>query len=101
MSDLMSLSCDVPVGDLRGILSNLELAQVSLRNLRDRLVDSTDKECEDASIIISLYLSYTDQLISKASREVYGERDHNHVSSLARLLPSGTPCEKGRKYRKD
>lgn len=81
MSDLMSLSCDVPVGDLRGILSNLELAQVSLRNLRDRLVDSTDKECEDASIIISLYLSYTDQLISKASREVCGERDHNHVSS--------------------
>lgn len=74
MSDLMSLSCDVPVGDLRGILSNFELAQVSLRNLRDRLVDSTEKECEDASVIIGLYLSYTDGLIRKATREIYAKQ---------------------------
>jgi len=74
MSDLLSLSCDVPVGDLRGILSNFELAQVSLRNLRDRLVDSTEKECEDASVIIGLYLSYTDQLICKATQELYAQQ---------------------------
>lgn len=70
MREVMSLACDVAVGDLQGILSNFELAQVSLRNLRDRLVDSTEEECEDASVIIGLYLNYTDQLLSKAQREL-------------------------------
>ncbi len=73
MIQVMSLACDVAVGDLQGILSNFELAQVSLRNLRDRLVDSTEKECEDASVIIALYLNYTDQLISKAQRELHSQ----------------------------
>ncbi len=80
MSDLLSLSCDVPVGDLRGILSNFELAQVSLRNLRDRLVDSTEKECEDASVIIGLYLSYTDQLIRKATQDMHARKSRANAA---------------------
>lgn len=71
MSDLMSLSCDTPVEGLQGILGNFESAQIGLRNLRDRLVDSGEQGLvEDASIFLGLYVNYTDELIKKAYREV-------------------------------
>ncbi len=71
MSDLMSLSCDTPVEGLQGILGNLESAQIGLRNLRDRLVDSGEQGLvEDATIFLGLYLNYTDELIKKAYQQV-------------------------------
>jgi len=64
---LLSLSCDAPIESFQDILGNLEGAQVGLRKLRDRLVDSGDQGLvEEASIFIGLYLSYTDELIQKA-----------------------------------
>lgn len=64
---LLSLSCDAPVESLQDIFGNLEGAQIGLRKLRDRLVDSGDQGLvEEASIFIGLYLSYTDELIQKA-----------------------------------
>lgn len=68
---LLSLSCDAPVESFQDILGNLEGAQVGLRKLRDRLVDSGDQGLvEEASIFIGLYLSYTDELIQKAYVEM-------------------------------
>ena len=70
MNSLLSISCDTPVEGLQDILGNLESAQIGLRNLRDRLVDSGEQGLvEDASIFLGLYLSYTDELIKKAYRE--------------------------------
>lgn len=70
MKELLSLSCDVPVEGLQHVLGNLESAQIGLRNLRDRLVDSSEQGLvEDASIFLGLYLNYTDELIKKAYRE--------------------------------
>lgn len=70
MKDLLSLSCDAPVEGLQGVLGNLESAQIGLRNLRDRLVDSGEQGLvEDTSIFLGLYLNYTDELIKKAYRE--------------------------------
>ena len=70
MKELLSLSCDAPVEGLQGILGNFESAQIGLRNLRDRLVDSGEQGLvEDASIFLGLYLNYTDGLIKKAYRE--------------------------------
>ena len=71
MNSLLSISCDIPVEGLQGILGNFESAQIGLRNLRDRLVDSGEQGLvEDASIFLGLYLNYTDELIKKAYREV-------------------------------
>ncbi len=68
---LLSLSCDAPVESLQDILGNFEGAQVGLRKLRDRLVDSGEVGLvEEASIFIGLYLSYTDELIQKAYVEM-------------------------------
>ena len=70
MKELLSLSCDAPVEGLQSVLGNLESAQIGLRNLRDRLVDSGEHGLvEDASIFLGLYLNYTDGLIKKAYRE--------------------------------
>lgn len=70
MKYLLSLSCDVPVEGLPDVLGNLESAQIGLRNLRDRLVDSGEQGLvEDASIFLGLYLNYTDELIKKAYQE--------------------------------
>ncbi|CBK43663.1 protein of unknown function [Nitrospira defluvii] len=64
---LLSLSCDAPVESLQDILGNFEGAQVGLRKLRDRLVDSGEQGLvEDASIFLGLYLNYTDELIRRA-----------------------------------
>ncbi len=71
MKDLLSLSCDAPVEGLHGVLGNLESAQIGLRNLRDRLVDSGENGLvEDASIFLGLYLNYTGELIKKAYQQV-------------------------------
>ena len=71
MNSLLSISCDIPVEGLQGILGNFESAQIGLRNLRDRLVDSGEQGLvEDASIFLGLFLNYTDELIKKAYREV-------------------------------
>ena len=71
MNSLLSISCDIPVEGLQGILGNFESAQIGLRNLRDRLVDSGEQGLvEDASIFLGLYVSYTNELIKKAYREV-------------------------------
>ncbi|MBL8072553.1 MAG: hypothetical protein JNM35_15820 [Nitrospira sp.] len=71
MNSLLSISCDIPVEGLQGILGNFESAQIGLRNLRDRLVNSGEQGLvEDASIFLGLYLNYTDELIKKAYREV-------------------------------
>ena len=71
MNSLLSISCDIPVEGLQGILGNFESAQIGLRNLRDRLVNSGEQGLvEDASIFLGLYVNYTDELIKKAYREV-------------------------------
>ena len=71
MNSLLSISCDIPVEGLQGILGNFESAQIGLRNLRDRLVNSGEQGLvEDASIFLGLYVSYTGELIKKAYLEV-------------------------------
>lgn len=79
-STLLSLSCDSPVNGLQDILGNFESAQIGLRKLRDRLVDSGEKVHEDASIFLGLYLSYTDELIRKAYQEMYEQRGESEKS---------------------
>jgi len=68
---LLSLSCDVPVTNLQDALGNLEGAQLGLRKLRDRLVDSAEQGLiEEASIFLGLYLNYADGLIMKLYEEM-------------------------------
>ena len=68
---LLSLSCDAPVKSLQDILGNFEGAQVGLRKLRDRLVDSGEQGLtEEASVFLGLYLNYTDSLILKLYDEM-------------------------------
>lgn len=82
MSDLMSLSCDVPVEGFQDILGNLESAQIGLRNLRDRLVDSGQQGLvEDTSIFLGLYLNYTDELIRKAYQQANTRHNERVASS--------------------
>lgn len=69
--ELLSLYCDAPVESLQNILGNFEGAQIGLRKLRDRLVDSHEQGLvEEASIFLGLYLSYTDGLIMKLYDEM-------------------------------
>ncbi len=69
--ELLSLSCDAPVKNLQDIFGNFEGAQIGLRKLRDRLVDSGEQGIvEDASIFLGLYLNYTDELVRKAYVEM-------------------------------
>lgn len=75
-SPLLSLSCDTPVEGLQSILGNFESAQIGLRKLRDRLVDSSEPVHEDASIFLGLYLNYTDELIRKAYKEMYAQQSN-------------------------
>ncbi|HNV25254.1 MAG TPA: hypothetical protein PKI21_03260 [Nitrospira sp.] len=68
---LLSLSCDAPVNNLQDVLGNFEGAQIGLRKLRDRLVDSGEQGlAEETSIFLGLYLSYTDGLIMKLYEEM-------------------------------
>ena len=82
MKELLSLSCDVPVEGLQGVLGNFETAQIGLRNLRDRLVDSGEQGLvEDTSIFLGLYLNYTDELIKKAYQQVNTPQNEKGASS--------------------
>lgn len=68
---LLSISCDAPIESMQDVLGNFESAQIGLRKLRDRLVESTEQGLiEEASIFLGLYLSYTDGLIMKLYEEM-------------------------------
>lgn len=53
---LLSLSCDAPVNNLQDVLGNFEGAQIGLRKLRDRLVDSGEQGLAEET---SIFLVYT------------------------------------------
>ena len=68
---LLSISYDAPVESMQDVLGNLESAQIGLRKLRDRLVESTEQGLiEEASIFLGLYLNYTDGLVMKLYEEM-------------------------------
>lgn len=68
---VLSISCDAPIESMQDVLGNFESAQIGLRKLRDRLVESTEQGLiEEASIFLGLYLSYTDGLIMKCYEEM-------------------------------
>lgn len=69
--ELLSISCDAPVESMQDVLGNFESAQIGLRMLRDRLVESSERGLiEEASIFLGLYLNYTDGLIMKCYEEM-------------------------------